>query len=163
MTQTSFHKRVAQIEAKHADPAPRRKRGLKFCVMLMWLSFFGLASGLWHTGAISSEKLATLVPTVKETVVDPIRSASASGGQSLADRKEGARWSSASDRLRSKGAFFTLSTKGSLTSPSSEAGFVDFIEMRVDREKKTKTDGRLGFEGQKALADKRRDKFWQRK
>jgi len=163
MSQTSFHNRVARIEAKHTQPAPKKRRGFaRLCVTMAWIGFCALVAGMWQTGAISSQNVAALVQTTVEHVHPPTKRSTASIAKPIADRNDGARWTSVNKRSGSGGTFVTLSTKNA-TTRSGGGDFVDYIDMRVEREKNAKNKGRLGFEGQKAHANKKRDAFWNRK
>lgn len=164
MTQTSFHDRVAHIEAKHSKPSPGKgRRYVRLCVMFSWIGFLGLSAGLWKTGAISPEQVADLIPSSAEQLVQPVVPKKAASAKPVSKRSEGARWTSVDKRSNPGGTFFTLSTKGGSVTRTGGGGFVDFIEMRVDRQKQSQHKGRLGFEGQNAHANKRRDKFWRGK
>ncbi|MEM6481668.1 MAG: hypothetical protein AAF922_16675 [Pseudomonadota bacterium] len=130
--------------------------------MVLWVGFFALAAGLWHNGSISAQHIASLFPDTQDRVLAQKVPHIASLTKPASERQDGARWESVSNRSQSKRAFFSLSTKGSMTSLNTGGDFVDFIEMKVDRQKNSKNKGRLGFEGQNAVADRRRDQFWLR-
>lgn len=163
MSQISFENRVANIAAKHEKPAEKQRRGfLRSALLLLWFGFFALAAGLWHNGAISAQHIAGLLPDTpgQSSATHATRTASVS--KPVSERRDGARWESVKTSSATKRAFFSLSTKGSVSTLNGGGTFTDFIEMKVDRQKIQQNSGRLGFEGQNAVADRRRDKFWQR-
>lgn len=163
MSQTSFDNRVAQIEAKHAQNAPRRRgRSTKYYLLVVWSGFFLLTFGFWQTGAFAPQQVAAVFPALGERTTGFSTAFNKSTATPIKERSDGARWSSAGSSTRSSSGFFSLSTKGSFTNRSTNGNFVDYIDLQKDRKKRSQNGDRLGFEGQNAHADRRRDNFFHR-